>query len=88
MYTLRMMSRETVLMLDTEMNQQLVLELITEEDIDKYFVQPNEQENKDETKTISSTSTADYNREEVEVSLQAIADVLIKSEMSMSTCAQ
>ena len=61
--------RETVLVLDTEMNQQLVLDLITEEDTDKYFVQPDEQEDKDETETISSTSTVDYNREEVEMSL-------------------
>ena len=65
--------RETVLVLDTETNQQLVLDLVTEEDTDKYFVQPNEQEDKDETETISSTSTADYDREEVEKSLQAIA---------------
>ena len=69
---------ETVLVLDTEMNQQLVPDLITEKDTDKYFVQPDEQEDKDETKTISSTSMADYNREEVEMSLQAIADAFHK----------
>ena len=51
-------------MLDTETNQQQVPDLITEKDMDKYFVQPDEQEDKDETKTISSTLTADYNRED------------------------
>ena len=69
---------ETVLVLNTEMNQQLVPDLITEKDTDKYFVQPDEQEDKDETETISSTSTADYDREEVEMSLQAIADAFHK----------
>ena len=60
------------------MNQQLVLDLITEKDTDKYFVQPDKQEDKDKTKTISSTLTADYDIEEVEMSLQAIADAFHK----------
>ena len=70
--------RETVLVLDTETNQQLVLDLITEKDTDKYFIQPDEQIDKDKTETISSTSTADYDREEVKFSLQAIADAFHK----------
>ena len=45
---------------------------------DKYFVQPDEQEDKDETETISSTLTMDYDREEVEMSQQAIADAFYK----------
>ena len=61
-----------------ETNQQLVPNLITEKDTDKYFIQRDEQEDKDETETISSTLTADYNREEVQMSLQAIADAFHK----------
>ena len=45
-----------------------------EEDIDKYFTQPGEQEDGNHTETISSTSTADYDREEVETSLVNIAE--------------
>ena len=70
---------ETVLVLDTETNQQLVPDLITEKDTDKCFTKPDEQVDKDETETISSTSTADYDTEEVEMSLQAIADAFHKS---------
>ena len=57
--------------------QQLVPDLI-KKDRDKYFVQPDEQEDKYETETISSVSTADYDREEVKTSLQAIADAFHK----------
>ena len=38
---------ETVLVLDMETNQQLVPNLITEKDMNKYFVQPDEQEHFD-----------------------------------------
>ena len=41
------------------------MDYITEQDVEKYFVQPKEQEDKDETEIISSTSMADYDREEV-----------------------
>ena len=64
--------------MDTETNQQLVPDLITEEDTGKYFIQPGEQEEQNETETISSTSTADYNREAVKMSPQAIADAFPK----------
>ena len=50
------------------------MDLITEEDTDKYFTQPGEQEDGNDTETISSTSTADYDREEVEASLVNIAE--------------
>ena len=42
--------------------------------MEKYFVLPKEQEDKAETETISSTSMADYDHDEVEASLTAIAD--------------
>ena len=66
------------LVLKTEMDQQLVMDYITEQDTEKYFVQPGEQEEKDETETISSTSMADYDCEEVGASLTAIADAFHK----------
>ena len=46
--------------------------------MDKYFIQPSEQEDGNETKTISSTSTADYDQDEVEASLANIAEAFHK----------
>ena len=66
------------LVLDTETDQQLMMAYITKKDTEKYFVQPEEQEDRDEMETISSTSMADYDREEVETSLTAIADAFHK----------
>ena len=62
------------LVLDTETDKQLMTDLITEEGMDKYFTQPGKQEDGNDTETISSTSTADYDREEVETSLTNIAE--------------
>ena len=62
------------LILDTETDRQLPTDLIAEQDTDKYFIQPDEQEDGNDTETISSTSTADYDREEVETSLATIAE--------------
>ena len=66
------------LVLDTETDQQLMMDYITEQDVEKYFVQPEEQEDRDNTETISSTSTTDCDCEEVEASLTAIADAFHK----------
>ena len=62
------------LVLDTETDRQLPTDLITGQDTDKYFTQPNEEEDGNNTKTISSMSTADYDREEVEMSLATKAE--------------
>ena len=62
------------LILDTERYRQLPTDLIAEQDTDKYFIQPDEQEDENDTETISSTSTADYDREEVETSLATIVE--------------
>ena len=62
------------LVLDTETDKRLRMDLITEEDMDKYLTQPGKQEDGNDTETISSTSTADYDREEVETSLANIAE--------------
>ena len=43
-----------------------------EQDTNKYFTPPNEQEDGNDTETISSTCTADYDREEVEMSLATV----------------
>ena len=63
-----------MLVLDTETDRQLPTNCITEQDTDKYFVPPDEQEDGNNTETISSTSTADYDREEVEASLATVAE--------------
>ena len=63
-----------MLVLDTETDKQLPTDRITEQDTDKYFAQPDEQEDVNDTETISSTSTADYDREEVEMSLATVAE--------------
>ena len=47
---------------------------ITEQDTDKYFVPPEEQEDENDTETISSMSTTDYDQEEVEASLATVAE--------------
>ena len=60
---------------DTDTDQQLPTDLITEAEASTYQVP--EQDNPttdDDAETISSTSTADYNREEVETSLSTISD--------------
>ena len=62
-----------MLVLDTETDRQLPTDCITEKDTDKYFVQPDEQDGND-TETISSMSTADYDREEVETSLATVVE--------------
>ena len=66
------------LVLDTETDQQLMMDYITKKDMEKYSVQPEEQEDRDEMETISSMSMADYDCEEVETSLTAIADAFHK----------
>ena len=49
-----------MLVLDTKTNRQLPTDCIMERDTDKYFVPPEDQEDKHDTETISSTSTMDY----------------------------
>ena len=51
---------------------------ITEQDTEKYFVQQEEQKDGDKTETISSTSTVDYDGDEVEASLTTIANAFYK----------
>ena len=63
-----------MLVLDTETDRQLPTDHIMEQDTDKYFAPPDEQEDGNDTETISSTSTADYEREEVEASLATVAE--------------
>ena len=48
------------LVLGTEIDRQLPTDRIMEQDTDKYFVPPEEQEDKNDTETISSMSTTDY----------------------------
>ena len=55
-----------------------MMDYITKQDVEKYFVQPEEQEDKDDTKTISSNSVADYDHEELETSLTTITDAFHK----------
>ena len=62
------------LVLDTETDRQLPTDHIMEQDTDKYFMPPDEQEDGNDTETISSTSTADYDREEVEMSLATVVE--------------
>ena len=62
------------LVLDTETDKRLKMDLIMGEGTDKYFTQPGEQEDGNDTETISSTFTADYDREEIEASLANIAE--------------
>ena len=63
-----------MLVLDTETDRQLPTDHIMEQDTDKYFTPPDEQEDGNDTETISSTSTADYDREEVDTSLATVAE--------------
>ena len=63
------------LVLDTETDRQLPTDHITEQDTDKYFVPPDKQEDGNNTETISSMSTADYDREEVETCLATVAEI-------------
>ena len=66
-------SRQTIQ--DTDTDQQLPTDLITEAEANTYQVP--EQDGltiDDDVETISSTSTADYNHEEVETSLSTISD--------------
>ena len=63
-----------MLVLDTETDRQLPTDCIMEQDTDKYFTPPDEQEDGNDTETISSMSTADYDWEEVEKSLATVAE--------------
>ena len=45
-----------------------------EQDTDKYFAPPEDQEDEHDTETISSTSTADYGQDEVETSLATVVE--------------
>ena len=60
------------------MEKQLATDYITKQDMEKYFIQPGEQEDGDEMETISSTSMADYDWDEVEASLANIAETFNK----------
>ena len=64
----------STLVLDTETDRQFPTDHITEQDTDTYFAPPEEQEDKNDTETISSTSTADYDQEEVEASLATVVE--------------
>ena len=66
------------LVLDTETDRQLMTDYIMEQDTEKYFVQQEEQKDGDEMEMISSTSTVDYDQDEVEASLAAITDAFHK----------
>ena len=60
---------------DTDTDQQLPTDLITEAEASMYQVPEQDDPTiDDDAETISSTSTADYNREEVETSLSTISD--------------
>ena len=48
------------LVLDTGTDRQLPTDRIMEQDTDKHFMPPDEQKDGNDTETISSTSTADY----------------------------
>ena len=48
------------LVLDTETNRQLPTDRIMEQDTEKYFAPPEDQEDEYDTETVSSTSTVDY----------------------------
>ena len=49
------------LVLNTETDRQLPTDYIMEQDMEKYFVQQEEQKDGDKMETISGTSTVDYN---------------------------
>ena len=55
------------LVLDMETNRQLPTDHIMEQDTDKYFAPCDEQEDGNDTETISSMFTTDYDWEEVEM---------------------
>ena len=60
---------------DTDTDQQLPTDLITEAEASTYQVPEQDDPTiDDDAETIKSTSTADYNREEVETSLSTISD--------------
>ena len=64
---------------DTDTDQRLLTDLITEEEAETYQIPEQDQlAPEDDAETISSTSTADYDREEVEASLTNIADAFHK----------
>ena len=62
------------LVLDTKTNRQLPTDRIMEQDTDRYFAPPEEQEDENNTETINSTSTTDYDQEEVEASLATVVE--------------
>ena len=76
------------LVLDTETDKWLMMGVMMEEDTDKYFTQPSKLEDGNHTETISSTSTADYDREEVETSLANIAEAFHTIGSDMNTSVQ
>ena len=60
---------------DTDMDQILPTDQITETEAETYQIpEENQPTMEDDAETISSTSTADYDREEVEASFTNIAD--------------
>ena len=63
-----------MLVLDTVTDRQLPTDHITEQDTGKYFAPPDEKEDGNDTETISSMSTTDYDQEEVEMSLATVAE--------------
>ena len=77
-----------MLVLDTETDRQLPTDHITEQDTDKYFAPPDEQEDGNDTETISSMPTADYDWEEVETSLATVVKLFTQLVASMNDSAQ
>ena len=75
-----------VLVLDTETDRQLPTDRIMEQDTDKYFASPEDQEDEHDTETISSTSTTDYDREKKQV-LQLWWKPFTQLEVNMSDSA-
>ena len=63
-----------MLVLDTETDRQLPIDRIMEQDTDKYFMPPDEQEDGNDTETISSMPTADDDWQEVETSLATVVE--------------
>ena len=59
---------------DTDTSRVLLTDQITEAEVETYQIPEHDQPAEDDIEMISSTSTADYDREEVEVSLMTIAD--------------
>ena len=67
-----MEQRDGTLIPDTEVEQVLPTDRITEAEAATYQIPEDDDDANDDAETISSTSTADYDREEVEMSLNNI----------------